>query len=138
MLFARIGIPYCPVHKEPIKSQSIEEMTNKIMDYEEGTKLEIMAPVVRGEKGTHIALFEDLRKKGYSRVRVNGEVRDLTEDIVLEKNKKSFIEVVVDRIVVRDEERSRIFESIENSDNVDQVRLVMKYGQNNSKRCKRK
>ena len=115
LLYARIGVPHCPVHKEPIKSQSIEEMTNKIMDYEEGTKLEIMAPVVRGEKGTHVVLFEDLRKKGYSRVRVNGEVRDLTEDIVLEKNKKSFIEVVVDRIVVRDEERSRIFESIENS-----------------------
>ena len=115
LLFARIGVPYCPIHKEPIKSQSIEEMTNKILSYEEGTKLEIMAPVVRGEKGTHQTLFEDLRKKGYSRVRVNGEVRDLSEEIVLEKNKKDNIEVVVDRIVVKDEERSRIFESIENA-----------------------
>ena len=115
LLFARIGVPYCPIHKEPIKSQSIEEMTNKILSYESGTKLEIMAPVVRGEKGTHVTLFEDLRKKGYSRVRVNGEVKDLSEDIKLEKNKKDFIEVVVDRVVVKDEERSRIFESIENA-----------------------
>ena len=115
LLFARIGVPYCPTHKEPIKSQSIEEMTNKILSYEEGTKLEIMAPVVRGEKGTHQNLFDDLRKKGYSRVRVNGEVKDLTEDIELEKNKKDSIEVVVDRVVVREEERSRIFESIENA-----------------------
>ena len=115
LLFARIGVPYCPIHKEPIKSQSIEEMTNKILSYPEGTKLEIMAPVVRGEKGTHVSLFEDLRKKGYSRIRVNNEVRDLEEDIQLEKNKKSFIEVVVDRVVVRDDERSRIFESIENA-----------------------
>ena len=115
LLFARIGVPYCPIHKEPIKSQSIEEMTNKILAYPEGTKLEIMAPVVRGEKGTQVSLFEDLRKKGYSRVRVNNEVRDLEEDIQLEKNKKSYIEVVVDRVVVREDERSRIFESIENA-----------------------
>lgn len=115
LLFARIGVPYCPNHKEPIKSQSIEEMTNKIMDLPEGTKLEIMAPVVRGEKGAHQQILDDLRKNGYSRVRVNGVVRDLSEDIVLEKNKKDVIEVVVDRVIVRDDERSRIFESIENT-----------------------
>ena len=115
LLFARIGVPYCPNHHEPIKSQSIEEMTNKIMDFPEGTKIEIMAPVVRGEKGAHAAILDDLRQKGYTRVRVNGEVRDLAEDIKLEKNKKDTIEVVVDRIVVRAEDRSRIFESIEAS-----------------------
>lgn len=115
LLFARIGVPYCPNHHEPIKSQSIEEMTNKIMDFPEGTKIEIMAPVVRGEKGSHAQLLEELRQKGYSRVRVNGTVLDLTEDIKLEKNKKDTIEVVVDRIVVRPDDRSRIFESIENS-----------------------
>ena len=115
LLFARIGVPYCPNHKEPISSQSIEEMTNKIMDFPEGTKIEIMAPVVRGEKGAHAQIFEDLRQKGYSRVRVNGEVRDLAEDIQLEKNKKDNIEVVVDRVVVRSEDRSRIFESIESA-----------------------
>ncbi len=118
LLFARIGVPYCPNHHEPIKSQSIEEMTNKVMDMPEGTKLEIMAPVVRGEKGSHVQVLEDLRQKGYSRVRVNGEVRDLAEDIKLEKNKKDSIEVVVDRVIVKPEERSRIFESIETSCNL--------------------
>ena len=118
LLFARIGVPYCPNHHEPITSQSIEEMTNKIMDYPEGTKIEIMAPVVRGEKGSHIDLLNDLRKKGYTRVRVNGEVRDLSDDIKLEKNKKDNIEVIVDRVVVRPDDRNRIFESIENSCNL--------------------
>lgn len=113
LLYARVGVPYCPNHHEPIRRQSIEEMTNKVLSMEEGTKIEIMAPVVRGEKGAHQALIDDLRKKGYSRVRVNGEVKDLTEEIKLEKNKKDTIEVVVDRIVVRESERSRIFESIE-------------------------
>ena len=113
LLFARIGVPYCPNHHEPIKSQSIEEMTNKILSFEEGTKLEIMSPVVRGEKGSHQAILDDLRQKGYFRVRINGEVRDLSEEIILEKNKKDVIEVVVDRVVVRNEDRSRIFESIE-------------------------
>ena len=113
LLYARIGIPYCPIHHEPIKSQSIEEMTNKIMDFEEGTKIEIMAPVVRSEKGSHQSIIDNLRQNGYSRVRINGEVRDLSEDIKLEKNKKDTIEVVVDRVKVSKEERSRIFESIE-------------------------
>ena len=115
LLFARIGVPYCPNHHIPIKSQSIEEMTNKIMEFEEGTKLEILAPVVHGEKGTQKDLFEDLRKDGYSRVRIDGEVHGLEEELVLEKNKKHNIEVVVDRIVVKESERSRIFESIETS-----------------------
>ncbi len=115
LLFARIGVPYCPNHHIPIKSQSIEEMTNKIMEFEEGTKLEILAPVVHGEKGTQKDLFEDLRKDGYSRVRIDGEVHGLEEEFRLEKNKKHNIEVVVDRVVVKESERSRIFESIETS-----------------------
>ena len=115
LLYARIGIPYCPKHHIPITRQSIEEMTNRIMDLEEGAKLEIMAPVVHGEKGTHKDLFDELRKNGYSRVRVNGEVRSLDEDIILEKNIKDNIEVVVDRIVLDKEERGRIFEAIETS-----------------------
>ena len=118
LLFARIGTPYCKNHHIPIKSQSIEEMTNKIMDYPEGTKIEIMAPIVRGEKGTHQSVIDDLRSKGYSRVRVNGEVYSLSDDIKLEKNKKDTIEVVVDRVIVKDSERSRIFESIENAANL--------------------
>ena len=113
LLFARVGTPYCPNHHVPITSQSIEEMTNKILAMDEGTKLEILAPIVHGEKGTHQDLFDDLRKKGFTRVRVNGEMYDLSENIVLEKNKKDNIYLVVDRIVVNPDERSRIFEAIE-------------------------
>ncbi len=115
LLFARVGTPYCPNHHIPITSQSIEEMTNKVLDLEEGSKIEILAPVVHGEKGMHQDLLENLRKQGYSRVRINGEVRDLYEDIKLEKNIKDNIDVVVDRIVLKEEERSRLFEAIETS-----------------------
>ena len=115
LLFARIGVPYCPTHNKPITSQSIEEMTKKVLSLDKGTKIEILAPIVHGEKGTHQDLFNDLRKKGYSRVRVNGQMYDLSEEIKLEKNKKDNIYVVVDRIVVDPEEKSRIFESIEQS-----------------------
>ena len=113
LLFARIGVPYCPKHKVHIKSQSIEEMVNKIMDFNEGTKIEIMAPIARGEKGTFKDLFEDLRKDGYSRIKVDGMTRDLSEDIVLEKNVKHIISLVVDRLVVNEKSRSRLFEAIE-------------------------
>ena len=115
LLFARVGTPYCPNHKEPIIHQSIEEMTDKVMAFDEGTKLEIMAPVVHGKKGTHQDLIDNLRKDGYTRIRINGEVKSLDEDITLEKNVKDNIDVVVDRIVLHKDERSRVFESIENS-----------------------
>jgi len=115
LLFARIGIPYCPIHHKPISSQSIDEMTNKIMEMEEGTKIEVLSPVIRGEKGTHKDLFDDLRENGFTRVRVNGEMKSLSEEIILEKNFKANIDVIIDRIVVRFDERGRIFESIENS-----------------------
>ncbi len=115
LLYARIGIPYCPNHHEPITHQSIEEMTNKVMDMEMGTKLEILAPVVKNEKGMHQSILEELRREGFTKVRVNGEMRSLDEEIVLEKNVKDTIEVVVDRIVLSEEERSRIFEAIETS-----------------------
>lgn len=84
-MYARIGTPYCPNHHTPIVHQSIEEMTNKVMNMPEGTKLEIMAPIVRNEKGTHKDILDDLRKEGYSRVRVNGTVYSLDEEITLEK-----------------------------------------------------
>ncbi len=115
LLYARIGVPYCPTHNIPITRQSIEEMTNKVLELEENTKIEIMAPVVHGEKGEHKSLLDDLRKNGYSRVRVNGEMHTLDEDIILKKNIKDNIDVIVDRIVISKEERSRIFEAIENS-----------------------
>jgi excinuclease ABC subunit A len=125
-LYARIGTPYCPTHKVKIKSQSIEEMTNKILDYEEESKVEIMAPIIRGEKGTHKDLLDKLRKEGYSRVRVNGELRDLSEEIVLEKTKKSNIEVIVDRIVLNKSDRSRLFEAIETSTKLANGKVLVK------------
>ncbi len=125
LLFARIGVPYCPHHHIPIKSQSIEEMTNKVMEFESGTKIEILSPVVHGEKGTHKDLFDDLRSQGFSRVRVNGETLSLDEEIKLEKNKKDNIEVVVDRVVVKESERGRIFESIETSTHLANGKVVL-------------
>ncbi len=115
LLYARIGTPYCPNHHEPIYHQSIEEMTNKIMTWDEGKKLEIIAPVVRDEKGAHKEILEDLRKSGFSRVRINKELHFLDEEISLEKNIKDTIEVIIDRIVLKPEERTRIFEAIETS-----------------------
>ena len=113
LLYARIGVPYCPEHNIPITSQSIEEMTNKILEYPEGTKLIVMAPVIHGEKGEHKDLLSKLRKEGYARIRVNGEVKDLSEDIELDKNIKDNIEVVIDRLIIREKIRSRLYEAIE-------------------------
>ena len=114
LLYARIGRPYCPNHHIPIKSQSIEEMTNKIMEYA-GKKVEILSPIVHGEKGTHKELFDELRKEGFAKVRVNGEIKRLDEDIKLEKNIKDNIDIVIDKITVCDDEYSRIFEAVETS-----------------------
>ena len=118
LLFARIGIPYCPDHQIPITSQSIEEIVNKVESFGEGTKLIILAPVVDSLKGTHKDILDDLRKDGYIRVRINDEMYDLSEDINLEKNIKSKIDVVVDRIVIKEGIRSRLYESIENACNL--------------------
>ena len=125
LLYARIGVPYCPKHKTPIKSQSIEEMTNKVMSFEIGTKLEILSPVVYGEKGSHEKVFDNLRKSGFTRVKVNGETYDLSEEIKLEKNKKDNILVVVDRIVVREEDRSRVFDSLETATKLSGGKVVI-------------
>ena len=125
LLFARVGVPYCPTHNIPISSQSIEEMTNKVLEYGEGTKLVILSPVVHGEKGTHKDLLDKLRKDGYIRVRVNDEMLDLSEDIDLDKNKKSNIEVVIDRIVIKEDSRSRLFEAIENATKLSGGKVVI-------------
>ena len=112
LLFARIGTPYCPTHHIPITSQSIEEMTNKVMEYT-GKTVTILSPIVHGEKGTHKDLFDELRKDGFSKVRVNGKVMSLNDEIELEKNKKDNIDLVMDKITIEDIERSRVFEAIE-------------------------
>ena len=113
LLFARIGVPYCPNHNIPISSQSIEEMTNQIMNEEDGTKLIIMSPVRYGEKGTHKDLLDSLRKDGYVRVKIDGNTLDLSEEINLEKSKKHNILVIIDRIVKKEDSRSRINEALE-------------------------
>ena len=103
LLYARIGIPYCPIHKKPISSQSIEEMTNQIMNLELGTKIRVMSPIVHGEKGTHKDLLTSLLKDGYVRVRIDNEEYDLSEEINLEKNKKHNIDVIVDRLIIKED-----------------------------------
>ena len=113
LLYARVGTPMCPNHHIPIKGQSIEEMTNKLLEYEVGTKMIIMSPVVHGEKGTHKELLDKLKADGYARIRVNGEMHDLTDDISFEKNIKDNIDVVIDRLVIKEDVRGRLFESLE-------------------------
>lgn len=115
LLYARVGVPYCPTHKEPITSQTLKQMVDRVMEYENGTKLIIYAPVCRREKGTHKERFEKLLKDGYIRVRVDGETKLLEDEIVLEKNKRHDIDVVVDRIVKNEDSRSRVSDSIENA-----------------------
>ncbi|MCZ0754378.1 excinuclease ABC subunit UvrA [Anoxybacillus sp. J5B_2022] len=113
LLFARIGRPVCPEHGIEITSQTIEQMVDRILAYPERTKIQVLAPIVSGRKGTHAKTLEDMKKQGYVRVRINGEMRELTDDIVLEKNKKHSIEVVVDRIVVKEGIASRLADSLE-------------------------
>ena len=98
----------------PIKSQSVEEIVNKILEYPVGTKIVLLAPAVYGEKGTHKELLADLMSEGYIRVRINGEMYDLSDKIELDKNKKDNIEVVVDRLVLKEDIRSRLSEGVEN------------------------
>ncbi|MDQ0089950.1 excinuclease ABC subunit A [Paenibacillus anaericanus] len=113
LLFARVGHPHCPEHGVEITSQTVEQMADRIMQYPEKTRLQILAPVISGKKGEHKSLFNEISKQGFVRVRVDGEQRDLSENIELEKNKKHSIEVIVDRIVVKEDVRSRLSDSIE-------------------------
>ncbi|MED4986520.1 excinuclease ABC subunit UvrA, partial [Geobacillus stearothermophilus] len=113
LLFARIGRPVCPTHGIEIQSQTIEQMVDRLLAYPERTKMQILAPIVSGKKGTHAKTLEDIRKQGYVRVRIDGEMRELTEDIELEKNKKHSIDVVVDRVVIKDGIASRLADSLE-------------------------
>jgi len=125
LLYARIGVPYCPKHNIPISSQSVEEMVNKVLEIEEGKKIRIIAPVANGEKGTHQKLLDNLRKEGFARVRINGEERDLSEKIELSKNTKDNIDIIIDRLIVKKEIRGRLFESIELATNKAEGKVIV-------------
>ena len=114
LLYARIGIPHCPECGREIKKQTVDQMVDQIMELPEGTKIQLLAPVVRGRKGRHEKLFERAKKSGYVRVRVDGYLYDLSEDITLDKNIKHNIEVVVDRLVLRPGIERRMTDSVEN------------------------
>ena len=113
LLFARVGTPHCPQCGKPISQQTVEQMVDQIMAYPERTKIQVMAPVARGKKGEYQKTFEQLKKSGYVRVRVDGEMRELEEEIKLEKNKKHNIEVVVDRIILKEGIEGRLADSLE-------------------------
>ena len=113
LLYARIGIPHCPKCGKEIKKQTVDQMVDAIMEYPEGTRFQLLAPIVRGRKGEHVKIFAQAKKSGYVRVRVDGSVYDLSEEISLDKNKKHNIEIVVDRLVVRPGMEKRLADSIE-------------------------
>lgn len=125
LLFARVGRPHCPDHGIEITSQTIQQMVDRIMEYPERTKLQILAPVVSGRKGEHTKLLADIQKQGYVRVRVNGELRELSEKIELEKNKKHNIEVIIDRIVVKPDIHARLADSLETALKLGEGRVLV-------------
>ena len=125
LLFARVGRPTCPKHGIEISSQTIEQMVDRIMEYPERTKLQILAPVIQGRKGTHVKTLEDIKKQGYVRVRVNGEMMEISDDIELEKNKKHSIEVVIDRIVVKEGVETRLSDSLESAIRLGEGKVIV-------------
>ena len=130
LLYANIGVPYCPNCGKKIEKQSIDQIVDNIMELEEGTKIQILAPVVRGRKGEFVKQLEGYQKDGFVRARIDGEVYDLSDEIKLDKNKKHEIELVVDRLVVKQEIRSRLTESVEialkHADNLVLVNIITK------------
>lgn len=113
LLFARIGHPHCPECGRPISQQTVEQIVDNLLGLPEGTKIQVLAPLVKGRKGEHAKVFEDIRKNGYVRVRVDGEMMEVTDEIKLDKNKKHSIEAVVDRIVIRPDGGGRLADSLE-------------------------
>ena len=115
LLYARIGVPHCPVCGKKIEQQTIDQIVDKVMSLEQNTKIQILSPIVKARKGEHVKELDSVRKSGFVRVRVDGIIYDLSEEIKLEKNKKHSIDVVVDRLVIKDSIRSRLADSIETS-----------------------
>ncbi|MDF2522537.1 MAG: excinuclease subunit [Clostridiales bacterium] len=125
LLYARIGIPHCPNCGKVISQQTVDQMVDSVLNLEEGTKIQLLAPVVRGRKGEYHKLIEDAKKSGYVRIRVDGEVLDINSEIKMEKNKKHTIEIVVDRLVVRPDIRKRLADSVETVMNLSSGILVV-------------
>lgn len=113
LLFARVGTPHCPKCGKPITTQTIDQITDKVLEYEERTKIQILAPMARGAKGTHKKILNDIKRDGYVRVRIDGETYDLEDEITLDKNKKHNIEVVIDRIIIKEGIQKRLVDSVE-------------------------
>ncbi len=118
LLWARVGTPHCPVCGKEIKQQTIDQIIDQVMTLPEATRIQVLAPVIRGKKGEHNKIFEDARKSGYVRVRADGSLYDLTEEIKLDKNKKHSIEIVVDRLVIREDVARRLTDSVETASNL--------------------
>ncbi|EMG28341.1 excinuclease ABC subunit A, partial [Listeria fleischmannii subsp. fleischmannii LU2006-1] len=115
LLYARVGHPICPNHGIEITSQTIEQMVERVLEYPEKTRLQVMAPIVSGKKGTHKKTLEEVKKQGYVRIRVDGEIYDINDEITIEKNKKHSIEIIVDRIVIKEGIQSRLYDSLESA-----------------------
>ena len=118
LLWARVGTPHCPICGKEIKQQTIDQIIDQVLELPEATRIQVMAPVIRGKKGEHAKIFEDARRSGYVRCRVDGITYDLSEEIKLEKNKKHSIEIVVDRLVIRDDITRRLTDSVEIASNL--------------------
>ena len=121
LLYARIGVPYCPNCGKKIEKQTLDQIVDSVLSLEEGTKILVLAPVVRGKKGEYTKLFQDLAKNGFVRVRVDGTIYELTDDIELTRTKKHDIDIIVDRLVIKEDIRNRLAESVE---------VAMKYANN--------
>lgn len=125
LLYARVGKPHCPEHGIEITSQTIEQMVDRILEYPERTKLQVLAPIISGRKGAHVKVLDQIRKQGYVRVRIDGEMAELSDDIELEKNKKHSIEVVIDRIVVKEGVAARLSDSLESALRLGEGRVMI-------------
>ncbi|HAI78661.1 MAG TPA: excinuclease ABC subunit UvrA, partial [Ruminococcus sp.] len=108
LLYARIGIPHCPICGREIRQQSIDEMVDRVLSLEEGTRIQLLAPIIRGKKGQHTKELEKARRSGYVRVKIDDSLYDLSETITLDKNKKHTIDLVIDRLVIKDGIRGRL------------------------------
>src|SRR5690554_3968646 len=113
LLYARIGIPYCPSTNKPLTKQTVQEMTERVLRLEESVRIMVMSPIIRHQKGSHKRLLEDLKKEGFTRLKVDDEIIDLDDTVILDKNKYHNISLVIDRLIIREDIKSRLYDSIE-------------------------